>query len=244
MQYLLLPVIEPLTKGEDVIVGTTSNLATSSKLVHIPKKAVGILLAMVPADLPTGSFLEGKDFTKVDIPALGDFFPVNSSPTNKFKLVTFPTVFPLPFGSVAIKGGLTEDSVCDALHHISETTGPLWIKLISNWSKALADLEISDPTIASFIPPLKPNQSWATNASFPSHGLTEDEEEVWKAINTITIAHTTLLSQNMTNPEAASVVVTAMLDTQSVLTADSATKDITPTKQSPTQNLSVAKADK
>ncbi len=50
--YLLLPIIEAVASSEDVVVGTASNLASSSKFYRINSSAVRNLFAMVPADMP------------------------------------------------------------------------------------------------------------------------------------------------------------------------------------------------
>ncbi len=76
---------------------------------------------------------------KTDNPELAAFFPTNSNPLDMFKFVKFPTVFPIPYGATAIKWPLSDDSIGDALRHISETTGPLWVRLIAEWSNPLAD---------------------------------------------------------------------------------------------------------
>ncbi len=115
----------------------------------------------------------------------------------------------------------------------SKTSGLLWIRLISNWSKPLADFVLNNPTTANLLPPLKPNQHWATQATILTRALTEDKEEDWKASDRITTAQVALLSHNTSNPTTTSVVVTLAPDNQSVLTSDSATRDITPTKRSP-----------
>ncbi len=190
---------------------------------------------MVPADMPTGSFPKGPDFSKTNNPELDSFFSPDCDPLDKFKFVKFPMVFPLTYGSMAIKGNLTNDSIGDALRLVSEVTGLLWIKLILEWSKQLADFVTTNPTASALLPPLKANQHWATQATIPSHGLTEDKEEDWKAINTITTAHIALQPNNTANPATSSVVVASIPVNQSVLTTDSATKDITSTKQSPSR---------
>ncbi len=78
---------------------------------------------MIPADMPMGSFPEGPNFSITNNPELGNFFPPNSNPMDKFKFVKFPTIFPLTYGSTAIKGDLTNNSIEDALRLISKTTG-------------------------------------------------------------------------------------------------------------------------
>ncbi len=122
-------------------------------------------------------------------------------------------------------------------------TGPLWIKLILEWSKQLADFVANNPTASVLLPPLKPNQHWASQTTFPTHGLTKDNEEDWKAIDTITLACIALQSQNKTNPTTSSVVVASMLDNQLVLTSDSMTKDITPTKRSPSNTTAISQLE-
>ncbi len=105
------------------------------------------------------------------------------------------------------------------------------------------DFVPTNPTAFALLPPLKANQHWATQATIPSHGLTEDKEEDWKAIDTITTARITLQSNNTANPATSSVVVTSIPDNQSVLTTDSATKDITPKKQSPSRVAAASQSE-
>ncbi len=131
--YLLLPVIEPVASGEDIVVGTAFNSASLSKFYSIQALAVGNLFALILADMLSGSYPEGPNFSLTDSAKFGNFFPPNSNPTGKFKFVKFPTISPLTYGSTVIKGKLSNDSVGDAIRHILETSGPLWIKLISEW---------------------------------------------------------------------------------------------------------------
>ncbi len=57
------------------------------------------------------------------------------------------------------------------------------------------------------------------------------------------MARITLQSQNTTNPLTSSVVVALMPDNKSVLMSDSATKDITPTKQIPTHTTAASHSE-
>ncbi len=157
LHFLLLPVIEAVASSEDIVVGTASNSASLSKFYCINSSTVRNLFAMVPADMPMGSFPEGPNFSNTNNPELDAFFPPNNNPLDKFKFVKFPNIFPLTFGSTAIKGNLTNDSIGDTLWLISKTTGPLWIKLISVWSKPLEDFVTTNPTAPTLLPPLKAN---------------------------------------------------------------------------------------
>ncbi len=235
LSYLLLPVIKAGASNKDMVVGTASNSASSLKFYHINSSTIGDLFAMVPADMPPGAFPKAPDFSKTNNPELDASFPPDCNPLDKFKVVKFLTIFPLTYGSTAIKGKLTNDNIGDALRLVSKVTGLLWIKLILEWSKPLAGFVPNNPTALALLPQLKANQQWATQATIPSHGLTEDKEEDWKAIDTITTARIALQSNNTANPATSSVVVTSIPDNQSVLTTDSATKDITPTKRSPSR---------
>ncbi len=76
--YLLLPVIEKVASGKDIVVGTASNSASLSKFLSITTLTVGSLFTMIPAEMPTGLFPEGPNFSKTDNPKLKHCFP---SPT-------------------------------------------------------------------------------------------------------------------------------------------------------------------
>ncbi len=94
---------------------------------------------------------------------------------------------------------------------------------------------VTNPTASALLPPLKSNQHWASQATISTKGLTKDEEDDWKAINMIKTARVALQLLNTTNPTAPSKVVATMLDNQLVLTTDSMSKDVTPTKRSPSR---------
>ncbi len=61
--FLLLPVVEARAPNEDIIVGTASNSASSSKFYCINTSTIGNLFAMVTVNMPSGSFPEGPNFT-------------------------------------------------------------------------------------------------------------------------------------------------------------------------------------
>ncbi len=128
-----------------------------------------------------------------------------------------PTIFPLPYGTTAIKGRHSDNSIGDALRNISKTTSLLWSELLLIWSKPFADAILHNPTTAA----LPPHQQWANNVQIQSEGLTDDKEEDWAAIKAIHDACNHLLATNVTTPTASSVIVTTMAKNQSVLTSDS-----------------------
>ncbi len=123
-------------------------------------------------------------------PKLKNFFPPNSNPLDKFKFVKIVTIFPITYSYMAIKGNIIDDSIGNALQLISKKSRPLWIKLILEWSKQLAEFVANNPRASVLLPPLKSNQNWASQATIPNHGLTKDKEEDWKAIDTIRIQQT------------------------------------------------------
>ncbi len=95
LQYLLLPVIEKAASGKEFVVGTASNSASTSKFYSVQISTIGNLFAMIPANMPMGSFPEGPDFSKTDNPELEQFFPTDSGLLDKFKFIKFPTIFPI-----------------------------------------------------------------------------------------------------------------------------------------------------
>ncbi len=111
------------------------------------------------------------------------------------------------------------------------------------WSKPFVDAVLSNPTLAVLLPPLKRDQQWATNELIQSKGLSEDNEKNWAAIKAINDAHSHLLAMNIAAPTTSSVVVSAMANNQSILTADSIPKDTMPVKQSPTRLPAILASD-
>ncbi len=66
--FLLLPISVTGETEEDVVVGTASNSATSPLLCCIKQSSIGNLFAMIPANMSSGLFPEGPNFTKTDNP--------------------------------------------------------------------------------------------------------------------------------------------------------------------------------
>ncbi len=154
---MLLPVTEKVNDN-NVIVGTLSNSASTSKFTKISAASVGNIFALLPSTTSAGSLPKEPDFPCTNIHTLEEYFPAAYANNDSFKFVKLPTIFPLPYGTTAIKGSLFNDSIGDALRNISKTTGPLWSKLLVTWSKPLADAVLNNLTIAMLLPPLKKDQ--------------------------------------------------------------------------------------
>ncbi len=96
--------LETMALGEDIVVRTASNSASLSKFYCINTLAIGNLFAMIPTNVPTGLFPEGSNFSKTDNPKVGNFFPPNSDPLDKFKFVNFQPSSPSPMVQLQSKG--------------------------------------------------------------------------------------------------------------------------------------------
>ncbi len=128
---MLLPVTENITNGDNAIVGTLSNSASTSKFTKLKATDVGNAFVLLPANAATSLLAKGLDFLHIDVPALEEYFPGNHADINTFKFVTN---FLLPYGTTTIKGSISDNSIGDTLCNISKTTGPLWSKLLLTWS--------------------------------------------------------------------------------------------------------------
>ncbi len=135
-----------------MIIGTLSNSATMPKLAAVNAAGIGNIFAMIPANETTGLLPEGPNFSKTNLPDIAAHFPTGCSDMDQFKFVQLPTVFPIPYGTTAIKGSIHDNSVGDALRNISDSTGPIWIKLISNWTQPFADAILECPAAKLFYP--------------------------------------------------------------------------------------------
>ncbi len=89
---------------------------------------------------------------------LEEYFLEDYANIDNFKFVKLPTIFPLPYGTAAIKDSLSDDSIGDALHKISDTRGPLWSEFLSTWSKPFANAVLANPNETRLLPPLKKDQ--------------------------------------------------------------------------------------
>mmetsp|Transcript_8528 Transcript_8528/g.18673 ORF Transcript_8528/g.18673 Transcript_8528/m.18673 type:complete len:155 (+) Transcript_8528:877-1341(+) len=152
---MLLPTPEPAPGGTTTLVGTSSNAATAPKLTKINAADIGNIFGLLPEDTPAGLLPEGPNFAKTNLPQIVDHFHSDCSDTDQFKFVKLPTIFPLPYGTAAIKGSILDDSVGDALRNITDTTGPIWIKLISEWTQLFANAILAYPAATAFLPALK-----------------------------------------------------------------------------------------
>lgn len=59
--------METVYTGDDIIVGTLSKNVSASKLLQNKVKVIGSIIAMLPANAPSGLFPEGPKFTWADI---------------------------------------------------------------------------------------------------------------------------------------------------------------------------------
>ncbi len=213
------------------------------KFAAVNAAGIGNIFAMIPANKTTGLLPEGPNFSKTNLPDIAAHFPTNCSHLDQFEFVQLPTIFPIPYGTTAIKGSIHNDSVGNALCNISDGTGPIWIKLISNWTQPFADAILEYPAAKTFLPTLKKGQHWADSAHIQSRGLTEDEDEDYTATNLIATACSHLQSINTAAPAASSIVVTSIPDNQSILTSDSGPRTMTPTKPLPPRPTAASQAD-
>ncbi len=221
LRLMLLPIMEKRTDGNDTIIGTSSNSASTFKLTKIKATTVGTSSCCFPARPPWDHSLKDQISCA----------PADCANIDSFKFVKLPNFFPIPYGTTAIKGSLSDNSVCDASCNISKTTGPLWEKLITAWSKPFADAVLNNPTTTALLPPLKKDQQWTSTALIQNEGLTDDKEDEWAAIMAITDVITHLLESNVAAPTTSLILISTMAHKQSVLTMDSTPKDTTPIKQ-------------
>ncbi len=240
---MLLPITEKITDGDDAIVGTLSNSASTSKLPKINATTVGNIFALLPAEAVAGSLPQGPDFLHNNVPVLEEYFLEDGANIGTFKFIKLPTIFLLPNRTTAINGSLSNNSISNAFHNISVTTGPLWSKLLLTWSKPFTDTILHNPIAVTLLPPLKKDQLWSNNALIQSEGLTTEKEEDWATIKAIHDARNHHLATNNATPNASLVVVSTMANNQSVLTADSTQNKPTPVKKSPHCPPTASQAD-
>lgn len=127
LHFLFLPVVDSITGGEDVIVRTASNDTSISKFMKMDATMVGMVFMLIPANTTCTPLLKKPSFTSAEALNLVAYLPEGYT-TNKFKLVAFHNIFPIPHGSVAIKGDLSKNSIGDALWNIQDPAGPNWIQ--------------------------------------------------------------------------------------------------------------------
>ncbi len=86
---------------------------------------------------------------------LGEHLLEGNSNTDEFKFIKLPTIPPSPMALLLSKGHLSNDSIGNALHSVSEMTGPVWIKLILECTKPFAGAILSSPNALHLLPALK-----------------------------------------------------------------------------------------
>lgn len=101
---------------------------------------------------------------------------------------------------------------------------PIGVKLI----KSFADSVCASPNATTLPLALMKDQHWADPVLIQSQELTKDDKEDWDATQVITDAQNLLHATSTIANAALLVMATAMPDSQSVLTLDTAQKEIPP----------------